>query len=136
MSLESILDHIINEANSQKSRIIQDSRYQADGIIQLARQDSSKLYQDIVDKARAAYSAQKQKLIVAARLEAKKRLLVIKQGLIDAVFEKLRAKINQDKLKKKQVLTDKTQDAPEDIDFYLNKIRVDYETDIARILFY
>ena len=135
MSLESILNNIINEANSQKEKIIQEARQQANIIIQAAKQEAEKLYQELIDREKNLSLAGKQKLIVNARLESKKKLLSAKQELIKAVFEKLRAEIKKDKLKKKQVLQDKTLDVLEDIDFYLNKIRFDYESEIAKILF-
>ena len=135
MSLESILNNIINEANSQKEKIIQGARQQVDGIIQVANQEAKKLYQEIIDKEKMLSLAEKQKLIVNGRLESKKKSLSVKQELIKAVFEKLRAEIKKDRLKKKQVLQDKTLDVPEDIDFYLNKIRLDYESEIAKMLF-
>lgn len=135
MSLESILNNIINEADSRKEKILQEAAQQAGLIIQAAEQRAQGLYQGLIDKEKNLSLAGKQKLIVNARLESKKRMLFVKQELIKAVFEKFRAKIKKDRLKKKQVLPDKIQDVAEDIDFYLNKIRLEYESEIAKILF-
>ncbi len=135
MSLESILNNIINEADSRKEKIVQEAGQQADQIIQTAEQESERLYQDFVNTEKNLSLAEKQKLIVNARLESKKKLLSVKQELIKAVFEELRTKIKKDRLKKKQILPDKIQETAEDMDFYLNKIRLEYESEIARILF-
>jgi hypothetical protein len=62
-------------------------------------------------------------------------LLAAKQELIDAVLEKLKSEIKKDKLKKKQILQDKIQEVPEDMDFYFQNIRRENESEIARILF-
>lgn len=135
MSLESILNNIINEADSQKEKIIQEARQQAGLVMQTAKHQAQRLYQEIIDREKNLNLSGKQKLIVNARLESKKRLLFAKQELIKAVFEKARAGIRKDRLKKKQVLPDKIQDVSEDIDFYLNKIRLEYESEIAKMLF-
>lgn len=135
MSLESILNNIINEADSRKEKILREAGQQANLIIQTAKQEAQTLYQGLIDREKNLSLAGKQKLIVNARLESKKKLLSVKQELIKAVFEKLRAKIKKDRLKKKQVLPDKIQDVAEDVDFYLNKIRFEYESEIAKILF-
>ena len=135
MSLESILQHIIEEANFQKEKIIQEAKQEAHKIIQLAKLDAEELYRDILNQEKGLYERQKQKIMVNARLEDKKSLLASKQELIDAVFVKLKSTLKKDKFKKEQIFQNKTQELAEDLDFYLNKIRPDYETEIAQILF-
>ncbi len=135
MSLESILNNIIDEADSQKEKIIRQAQQQADAIIQAAKQEAQRLYQELIDKEKNLSLAGKQKLIVDVRLESKKKLLSMKQELINAVFEKFKSGIKKDKLKKKQILQDKIHEVPEDIDFYLDKIRLDHESEIAKMLF-
>jgi V/A-type H+-transporting ATPase subunit E len=135
MSLESILNHIIAQGDSQKEKIIQESGRQAQGIIQNAKEEADKLYQEIIDREKSLYLAEKQKRIVNARLEARKNLLRIKQELIDLLFEELKSQLAKEKFKKRQVFLNKELEVPEDIDFYLAKIRVDYESEIARHLF-
>lgn len=135
MSLESILDHIIDQADAQKDKIIQEASQQADAIVLSAQQEAEKLYREIIDKEKSLCQAQKQKLIVNARLESRKKILAMKQALISEAFKELKSEIKKDKFKKQQVLPDKVKDVPEDIDFYLQKIRRDNETEIAKILF-
>jgi len=135
MSLDSILNHIIAEADSQKEKIIQEANQQAQGIIQDAKEEADKLYQEIIDKEKSLYLAERQKLIVNGRLEAKKNLLQAKQDSIDLLFEKLKNQLTKEKFRKKRVFLDKEQDTPEDMNFYLDKIRVDYESEIAQSLF-
>jgi V/A-type H+-transporting ATPase subunit E len=135
MSLESILAHILDEATAQKEKIIQDAQQEARRIIQEAQKGAERLYQESIDKEKALYESQKQSLLVNARLEAKSNYLRAKQELIDSVFENVKSSLNKDKLKKQQVFIDKTQTVSEDVDFYLNHIRPDYEAEIARILF-
>lgn len=135
MSLDSILDHIIDQAEAQKDKIIQEAKQQADIIMLSAQQEAEKLYREIINKEKSLCEAQKQKLIVNARLESRKKILAMKQALISEAFKELKSEIKKDKFKKQQVLPDKVKDVPEDIDFYLQKIRRDNETEIAKILF-
>ena len=135
MPLDAILNHIIAQGDSRKEKIIQEANQQAQGIIQDAKAEADKLYQEVIDKEKSLYLAEKQKRIVNGRLEAKRNLLRIKQELIDLLFKKLKSQLAKEKFRKKQVLMDKEQDTPEDIDFYLAKIRVDFESEIAKYLF-
>jgi V/A-type H+-transporting ATPase subunit E len=135
MSLDAILEQIINEANSQKEKVIEAAEQQAGSIIQATKAEAGALYQELISKAKFDYENQKQRLMVNARLEYKKKLLQTKQELIDSVFKKLKSTLKSERFKKQQVLVDKVKEIPEDIDFYLSKFRQDYETEIARILF-
>lgn len=135
MSLESILSHILNKADAEREKIIREARIEAESIIKEANLEAEKLYQGILDKETALSDRQKQRLLVNARLESKKNLLKAKQELVDSVFEKLQSAFPEGKFKKQRVSPDKVQEIVENVDFYLNKIRLDYEIEIAEILF-
>lgn len=135
MSLEFILEHILEEANNKKEEIMKEAEEKADKMIQQAEQEAEKLYEELQSKERAILEAQKQRLIVNARLSRKSNVLKAKQELIEEVFKKSKSHLKSDKFKKQQILTDKVKEAPLDIDFYLEKIRQDNETEIAGILF-
>jgi vacuolar-type H+-ATPase subunit E/Vma4 len=135
MSLESIVKHILEEAESSGQRAIQEAKKEAQAIIQGAKGEADILYQDIIAQAMAGAESEKQRLIVNARLEYKKNLLQAKHELIDGVMQKLKSELKKDKFKKQQIHADKTQEVAEDTDFYLTKARQDYESEIANILF-
>lgn len=135
MSLESILEHILNEAQTARDKIIQEAKLETDKIIQEAKLEVEKLYQDIIEKEKAFYLKQKQRLIVNARLGQKRSLLLAKQELMGAVFERLKSSLKSDKLKKEEIFIDKVHQAQADAGFYLDKFRQEYETEIAGILF-
>lgn len=135
MSLESILNHIIKKAEAEKDTILQNARRQAEEIIKEASQEADRLYQNILNLARQDGARQRQGALVNYRLQQQKNLLSAKQQLITEVFVRLKSQLHSDKFKKQQVYVDKTEEAPEDVDFYLAKIRQDYETEIAKILF-
>lgn len=135
MSLEAIVEHILIEADKEKQKIMQQAMLQAQEIIRQAREESDELYRGIINTQASFGEKQKQRLIVHARLEAKKNLLIAKQELINTVFDRLKSGLNKTQLKKQQIGQDKIQEAYEDMGFYLNKMRQDYETKIAEILF-
>lgn len=135
MSLESILEHILNESKIQREKILEDARLEAGKVILQARQEAEALYKDIFEKEKAGYERHRHRLLVNARLEHKKGLLLAKQELIDAVFKKLKSTLRQESFKKEQVLADKVKEVPEDIDFYLSRFRHDHEAEVAKILF-
>jgi vacuolar-type H+-ATPase subunit E/Vma4 len=135
MSLESILEHIYAEGQAEKEKIIQASKKEAEDLIYKARLEAERLNREIVKREKAVAEKQKQGLIVNARLKTKNALLSCKQGMIDIVFEKAEEQIGRNKFKKLLVTHEKISEVSEDTTYYLDKIRHDYETEIARILF-
>lgn len=135
MSLDSILNYIVGEANKKKDNIIQEARQQADVVLKEAQQGADKLYQEIIDSEKSLLEKERQKFIVNSKLEGKKKLLKTKQEIIDAVFERLKPGLKKGKFKRIKIYHDKTEEIGEDVDFYLNKIRLDYEAEITKILF-
>lgn len=135
MALEAILENILDDAKSKARGIIQGAEREAEKIIREGKSEAESLYRSYLDKEKALYEKQRQRLIVSARLEARQDRLLAKQELIGLVFNKLKASLSRMQLKKQQVSQDKTHEAYEDADFYLNKIRQDFEAKIAQILF-
>jgi len=135
MPLESILERILAEAVAQQEKIIQEALTQAEKVMQEARQSADILYQDILQKAKADSLSQKQMCIVNARLGHKRNILEAKQELIESVFKKTKSTLKEVAIKKQLVFADKVSEAAADIDFYLGRLRQDYESEIARILF-
>jgi len=136
MSLESIIEHILAQANAEREEIIRQANDERDIILRQAKQEAETLYQANLKKERALYEKEKQRLITSARLESRKDLLKVKQELIDTIFEKLKADIKGSTLLKKQIIThDKREETKAELSFYIEKFRFDYEADVARILF-
>jgi vacuolar-type H+-ATPase subunit E/Vma4 len=135
MSIEAILSQIMNDVDGQRNIILKQANQQKEEILRQARQDADKIYREIIDREKTEIEAEKQKLIVNARLEAKKQLLAAKQRLIDDAFARLKSELKKDAFKKKQISQDGVKEVPEDINFYLSKIRPEYEAKLAEILF-
>ena len=135
MSIESILQRIANNAETQSEEIIRQARQEAAQIFQQAQKEADQTYEVLLTKERFLYAAQKQRAMVNARLEHKKDSLAAKQRLINAVLEKVKQRLGKGRLKKEQITQDKSHEVSEDIDFFLGQLRRDHETEIARILF-
>jgi vacuolar-type H+-ATPase subunit E/Vma4 len=135
MSLESILNHILDEAKQQRGQLIQEAVLAKEKIIQEAKQEARELYLEGLNKEKSIYESQRQKLIVRARLESKKDLLGARQELISSIFEKLKSQLHKDEFKKQQISFDKVREVPEDLDFYLKRLKPEYEAEISKIIF-
>jgi len=135
MSLESIIHHILAEAESQAKAIIQKAELEKADILKQASAEAEALYQEGIKTESQRLDSQKQKMLVNARLESKKELLAAKQELMREAFAQLREQIQEGKFKKKQISPDKQHEVGEDADFYLKQLRSDYESQIAKILF-
>ena len=135
MSIESILQRIANNADNESQQIIRQARQEAEVIIQQAQKEADQTYEVLFTKERFLYAAQKQRAMVNARLEHKKDSLAAKQRLINVVLEKVKQRLGKGRLKKEQITQDKSHEASENIDFFLEQLRREYETEIAKILF-
>jgi vacuolar-type H+-ATPase subunit E/Vma4 len=135
MSLESILERINAEGLAQKEKIIQAAQKEAEDLIYKGRLEAERLDREIVKREKAIVEKQKQGRIVNARLKAKNDLLSCKQELIDIVFEKAKEHIGKNRFKKQLISHEKVSEVSEDTPYYLDKIRHDYESEIAKILF-
>lgn len=135
MSLDSILEHIISNADIEAGKIIEEARLSKENILKEAKEEADKLYNQRLQKEKAAGERIREGLLVNARLESKKSILAAKQGLLSEVFEKLKPAFAGAKLSRELIGRDKTSEVAEDIDFYIDKIRRDYEAEVAKILF-
>ncbi|MCX5702321.1 MAG: hypothetical protein NTW64_05050 [Candidatus Omnitrophica bacterium] len=135
MSLESILERINTEGLVQKEKIIQAAQKEVTDLIYKARLEAEQLDQEIVAREKSVAQKQKQGLIVNARLKAKNTALSSKQALIDYVFERTKEHISLTKFKKQVISHEKVSEVSEKPEHYLQEIRHEYESEIAKILF-
>lgn len=135
MSLESILEHIHNSAAAEKEKILEYARQEAKKILSEANQEAVSMYESIARKEKITLTKHRQKQSVNARLEVKMALLNAKQELLAYVFQELKSWIGKDKLKKERILFERTEEASEEIDFYINQLRQEFELQAAKILF-
>jgi vacuolar-type H+-ATPase subunit E/Vma4 len=136
MSLEKILDKILEEAGSEAERIVMESRRKAEEITQNARKEAEMQASAILEKAERQGNLEASRLVTQARLEKRIRLLGCKRDLIDEVLEKAFQKLEGDKIKLKRKIVRKDGEKEEFIEQEKLKqeLRPKLEKDIAEVL--
>jgi len=135
MALESILNHIAGNANSEAENIVKKARQEAEILISEAREKAEIRVVEFVRGRTEEYEKLKQKMIVNARLEARKDILQAKQDLISRVFEQLKPLLENLKLTQNRITFDTVQPVPAPSVLYEHNLRADFEQEIADILF-
>ncbi len=135
MALDSIIAHIQAQAASQAESIMQQAREQEARLLNDGRNAAAKLYRDLLALEKNRLERQKQRQLVNCRLENRKKILQTKEEILDRLFEKVQTHLQKGKIKKQVVSARGQREVPEDIGFYLEKLRRDFETQIAAMLF-
>ena len=88
MSLEKILERIIDDANAEAEKILQENREKADGIKKKAEKEAKESAEVLVKEAERLGQLEASRLITQARLETKINILARKKELVQEVLEK------------------------------------------------
>ena len=108
MSLEKILDKIIDDANAEADKILVESREKAEKIKEEAEKKASELADALVEEAERQGQLEASRLITQARLETKINILSRKKELIQEVMEKaFQKKIPGEKTLMRTIITKK-----------------------------
>lgn len=135
MALDSILTRIQDETDAQARAIVQEARLQAEKSVEAGRQEADKLYREIMRAAQNLAAQKKQRALVICRLENRKKILQVKQEILDALFAKTKSELKKNRIKKQVVAAQGCTEESENIDFFLNDLRRDIETELAQMLF-
>jgi vacuolar-type H+-ATPase subunit E/Vma4 len=135
MALDSILAHIEAQAAGQVEAVTRQARQQEAGLLAGGRAAAEKSFRDLLEREKNRLEKQKQRRLVSCRLENRKKILQAKEEILASLFEKVRAQLQKRHIKKLVVAADEQRETPEDIGFYLQKLRRDFETRIAAMLF-
>ena len=136
MSLEKILDKILEEARGETEQILLESRQKAEEITQNARIQGEKQAKAILEQAEQQGNLEANRLVTQARLEKRIKLLRCKKELIDEVLEKAFQKQKSEKIVLKRKIIRKEGESEEDFDRQKLKheLRPMLEKDIAEVL--
>jgi len=135
MSLEAIIERILEQARAQAQEISDRAKQEAKELTLKAEQEGQKIYQGLLAQEERLIQAQKHKAIVNARLDCRKDILRAKQDLIAAVFFQLKDSLGKGKFRKERIFADKSEEVAVDAGPYLEKLKFDYQSEIAGILF-
>ena len=86
-----IKERILEEAREEKEKIISDANAQAQNIVKQYEQKAKDILDDILEKAGKTAEEKRRRILSMAQLENRKQLLLAKQQIIDEVFEKAKA---------------------------------------------
>ncbi|MDD5292366.1 MAG: hypothetical protein PHY46_04220, partial [Candidatus Omnitrophica bacterium] len=96
MSLDSIIARITKENDIERAKIIKDAQSKAKEITHQAQQEASGIYKEGIAREKAAFEGQRQKMIVSAQLEARKKILQAKQELVGEAIAQLKPYVKKD----------------------------------------
>lgn len=136
MSLEKILDKILEEARLEAEQILQESRQKAEEIIKNARKQGEMQASAILEQAERLGNLEASRLVTQARLEKRIKILRCKKDLIDQVLEKSFQEQKDDTfgLKRKVIRKDGEQEELVDHHKVKQELRPRLEKDIAEVL--
>jgi vacuolar-type H+-ATPase subunit E/Vma4 len=135
MALDTILTRIQDETDAQVRAIVQEARLQAEKLVEAGRQEAEKLYRVTMLAANDLAAQKKQRELVICRLENRKRVLQTKQEILDALFAKTKSGLKKNRIKKQVVTAQGNTAESENIDFFLNGLRRDIESELVQLLF-
>lgn len=136
MSLEKILDKILEEARNEAEQILRESRQKAEEITQNARKQGEMQANTILEQGERQGSLEASRLVTQARLEKRIKILSCKKDLIDEVLEKAFQKQKGDKIGLKRKIIRKDGEFEEFVDHEKLKqeLRPKLEKDIVEVL--
>ncbi|MEE8605597.1 MAG: V-type ATP synthase subunit E family protein [Candidatus Aminicenantaceae bacterium] len=136
MSLENILDKILEEARSEAEQILLKGRQKAEEITQNARKQGEMQANAILEQAERKGNLEANRLVTQARLEKRIKILSCKRDLIDEVLDKAFQKQKGDKIGLKRKIIRKDGELEEFVDQEKLKqeLRPKLEKDIAEVL--
>jgi vacuolar-type H+-ATPase subunit E/Vma4 len=88
MSLEKIIDKILNDSRAKADVIIEEARAEADRILAKGREKARSEKDNKIKESLEKLQNEKQRKIALAKLESRKKILKARCDLIDVVFSK------------------------------------------------
>lgn len=136
MSLERILDKILEEAQRDAERIIMESRQKAEEIKQNARKQGEMQAKVLFEQVEQQGNLEASRMVTQARLEKRIKVLRRKKDLIDEVLDRVFQKQKGEKIGLKRKIIRKDRDEEEFIDQEKLKkeLRPKLEKTIAEVL--
>lgn len=136
MSLEKILDKILEEAQRDAEIIILESRQKAEEIKKNARKQGEMQATALIGQVEQQGNLEASRLVTQARLEKRIKILSCKKDLIDEVLEKAFQKHKGEKtgLKRKIILKDGEREEFVDHEKLKQELRPKLEKDIVEVL--
>ncbi len=136
MSLEKIVEKILQDAQIEADRIIQESLQKAEEIKEKARTEGEERARALLEEVERQAKHDASRLVTQARLEERIKLLSCKKILIDETLDKVFQKqdLKKDKLRRTVVMKDGEKEESLDLDELKHQLRPRLEKEIAEVL--
>lgn len=136
MSLEKLVERIINDAKDKANKIILESEKKAEEIKKAARKEALKLAEELEKEAERQGHLEASRLITQERLEKKMDILSCKKELIGEVLDRAfrKAGLEKKEIKRKIIMKDGELEEPYDEEKLREEIRSKLENEIVEIL--
>lgn len=136
MSLEKILEKIIDDAQAEADKIILESKKKAAENKEKSRKEASELAEALVKEAERQGHLEASCIITQARLEKKINTLSRKKELIEEVLEKAfqRGAKGKERLKRKIIMKEGESEEPYDEEKLKEELRSKLENEILEAL--
>jgi len=136
MSLEKILEKIVDDGQAEADRIILENQKKAEEIKENARKETLELAEALLKEAEQQGNLEANRLITHARLEKRINILSRKKELIDEVLEKafVKESLGKKSLKRKIILKDGEIEELFDEKKLKEELRPGLESYIAKVL--
>ena len=136
MSLEKILNKILNDAHAEADGIVKESKIKADEIKKTALDEAKQMEEALLAEYKRQAKLEASRVVTQARLERKIDLLACRKELINEVLDKAfkKEKISKEALKRKIVLKDGEKEEYFDEQNLKDELRQQLECFIAEAL--
>jgi vacuolar-type H+-ATPase subunit E/Vma4 len=136
MSLEKIIEKILDDARSEAQVIVEESKVKAEEIKAVSRQEAQEQAERLTDEYKKQGKLEASRIVTQARLERQISSLVCKKELIAEVIDTAfkQEKISKEMLKRKVVLKDGEKEEYFSEDNLKEELRPHLEGIIAEVL--
>lgn len=136
MSLEKIMEKIIDDARTEAQVIVEESKARAEEIRTSARREAEEQAENLLKDYEKQAKLEASRILTQARLERQISILACKKELITGVMDKafVQEKISKDILKRKIVLKDGEKEEYDSDETLKEELRPQLESYIAEAL--
>ncbi|MBN1272673.1 MAG: hypothetical protein JXB26_10440 [Candidatus Aminicenantes bacterium] len=136
MSLESIINRILSDADGEAERIVEESRKKADEVLSMARAEADKAAELIFAEIERQARLEASRVLTKARLENRLALLSRKKEIVKEILKKAFSEQSQrwGGMKKEIIFKEEVKEETLDEKRLLDEIRPRVEGEIAKIL--
>jgi V/A-type H+-transporting ATPase subunit E len=116
MGLDQVKHEILQDAEEEADRIVEEAEQQAEEIVDEAEEKAEQLKEEAQQEAEEKAEALRRQELASANMEAQRKKLSAKQGVIEDAFERLEERVrDMDTEKKLDLLTDVIEDIKDEI---------------------